>query len=81
MLLGEDWDKYDDDLKRVRLYPQPVFEDESIGDYYNRNNALLSQDGQQLRVLVPFEGSWKSIHSRLDARITSSLTYVLRRRL
>jgi hypothetical protein len=75
MLLVETND-YDSDLKRVRLDPEPTVEDKSIGDYHVRSCALLPQDRQQLRVLIPFESPWKNMIDRLTVRIPLSLTYV-----
>lgn len=65
-------DKRIDNLsKDRRLDPAPTIQDNSIGDYYTRAQAILPEDRNEIRVNVPF------VPSLLEVSMTSSPLLVL----
>ena len=55
-------DQFDDLLKNARLDPASTIQDNSIGDYYTRVEAILPQDRDEVRVIVPVGRLWYKVN-------------------
>lgn len=60
MLLDVEDHQHDAEIKRVRLEPALLVEDETVGHFHARVDAILPGDRDYLRVVLPTQEPWKA---------------------